>query len=241
MRSVHALKIARCTASAVYVSHTTVARERCPIASGSEEGNRVMPNREGVSDASGYPSAGMSRLGGVCAISVAAVLLASLLSFFIALPGLGFQNWLVVLFKLNAGTGGLPVNPLRVLNPLDLAVLVLVGITFLGLRPALQRVSKAWTAIAVAMPFAGIALFAITRLAGRSTVMGAGLVIAFLMLRGTGFSRSLAYTGILTNAFLLVADFATGPSPAPLVAVLVGIGYVLLVAWVLMIGAWLLG
>jgi uncharacterized membrane protein len=172
---------------------------------------------------------------------VAAMLLASLLSFFIALPGLGLRNWLVVLFELNAGTGGLPVDPLRILNPLDFAVLVLVGITFLGLRPALQRVSKAWTAIAVAMPFAGIALFAITRLAGRSTVMGAGLVIAFLMLRDTGFSRSLAYTGILANAFLLVADFATGPSPAPLVAVLVGIGYVLLVAWFLMIGARFLG
>jgi len=200
-----------------------------------------MTHREGVLETASYPPANISRLGGVCAMLVAAMLLASLLSFFIALPGLGLRNWLVVLFELNAGTGGLPVDPLRILNPLDFAVLVLVGITFLGLRPALQRVSKAWTAIAVAMPFAGIALFAITRLAGRSTVMGAGLVIAFLMLRDTGFSRSLAYTGILANAFLLVADFATGPSPAPLVAVLVGIGYVLLVAWFLMIGARFLG
>jgi hypothetical protein len=95
--------------------------------------------------------------------------------------------------------------------------------------------------IAVAMPFAGIALLAITRLAGRSTVMGAGLVIAFLMLRGTGFSRPLAYTGILANAFLLVADLATGTPLAPLVAALVGVGYVLLVAWFLLIGVRLLG
>jgi len=200
-----------------------------------------MLHRESVSEATGYPSAGMSRLGGVSAMLVTAVLLASLLSFFVALPGLGLRNWLVVLLELNAGTGGLPVDPLRVLNPLDFAVLVLVGITFLGLQPALRRVSRVWMAIAVAMPFAGIALFAITRLAGRSTVMGAGLVIALLMLRGTGFSRPLAYTGILANAFLLVADFATGTSLAPLAAALVGVGYVLLVAWFLLIGARLLG
>ena len=200
-----------------------------------------MPHRKGVSEATGYPPVGMSRLGGVSAMFVAAVLLASLLSFVVALPGLGLRNWLVVLFELNAGTGGLPVDPLRALNPLDFAVLVLVGITFLGLQPALRRVNKVWMTIAVAMPFAGIALLAITRLAGRSTVMGAGLVIAFLMLRGTGFSRPLACTGILANAFLLVADLATGTSPAPLVAAFVGVGYVLLVAWFLLIGARLLG
>ena len=67
------------------------------------------------------------------------LLLASLLSFFVALPGLGLRNWLVVLFALNAGTGGLPADPLRVLNPLDFAVLVLVGVAFLGLRPALGK------------------------------------------------------------------------------------------------------
>jgi hypothetical protein len=198
---------------------------------------RVMLHREGVSEATPHPSAGVSRLGKVSAMLVAAVLLGSLLSFFVALPGLGLRNWLVVLYELNAGTGGLPVDPLRVLNPLDFAVLVLVGITFLGLRPALGRVSRVWVTVAVALPFAGIALFAITRLAGRSSVMGAGLVIAVLMLRGTPFSRPLAYTGILANAFLLVADFATGTSVSPLVAALVGVGYVLLVAWFLMIGA----
>ena len=68
------------------------------------------------------------------------------------MPGLGLRNWLVVLFELNAGTGGLPVDPLRVLNPIDFAVLALVGIMFLGLRLALQKVSKARAAIAAAMP-----------------------------------------------------------------------------------------
>ena len=91
-----------------------------------------MPPRQSASDATTYPSSGLSRLGGVSAILAAAVLLASPLSFFVALPGLGLRNWLVVLFALNAGTGGLPADPLRILNPLDFAVLVLVGIAFLG-------------------------------------------------------------------------------------------------------------
>ena len=47
--------------------------------------------------------------------------------------GLGVRNWLVVLFQMNSGLGSLPSNPLRVGNPLDFAVLALVGLTFLGL------------------------------------------------------------------------------------------------------------
>ena len=134
-----------------------------------------MPPRQSASDATTYPSSGLSRLGGVSAILAAAVLLASPLSFFVALPGLGLRNWLVVLFALNAGTGGLPADPLRILNPLDFAVLVLVGIAFLGLRPALGKNenSRIWTAVAAALPFIGIAILLVTKLAGRSSVMGA--------------------------------------------------------------------
>lgn len=181
------------------------------------------------------------RLGGVSAMLVTAILLTSLLSFFIALPGLGLRNWLVVLFEINAGAGGLPVDPLRVLNPLDFAVLLLVGFTFLGLPPQDWHRSRVWWIIAVVLPFAGIALFAITRLAGRSAVMGAGLVIGFLMRKGPGLQRPLAYLGIVANALLLIADFATGTAWSPIVAVIVSIGYILLVAWFPLIGALLLG
>lgn len=181
------------------------------------------------------------RLGGASAMLVTAILLTSLLSFIIELPGLGLRNWLVVLIELNAGTGSLPADPLRVLNPIDFAVLVLVGITFLGLPPGVWRQRRAWWIVAVVLPFAGIALFAVTSLAGRSSVMGAGLIVAFLMLKGTDFRRPLAYLGILANAFLLIGDFATGTAWSPLVTVIVTIGYVLLVAWFPLIGALLLG
>jgi hypothetical protein len=191
-------------------------------------------------DAGDLQPTGLSRSGGVAAVLVAVMLLAGLVGFAVPLPGLGLRNWLIVLFQINARVGALPADPLRAFNALDVAVLVLVGLTFLGFWPVLGRVNRIWIAIAVALPFAGIAVLLVTNLAGRSSVMGAGLVIAFLMLESRAF-KPLAYPGILANALLLAGDLATGGSRAPVVAALVGVGYVLLTAWFLLIGARLLG
>ena len=156
-----------------------------------------MPHENAVPSAPTPPPSGLSRLGGLSAILVAVLLLVSLLSFFVTLPGLGLRNWLVVLFALNAGLGGLPADPLRVLNPLDFAVLILVGVTFLSLRPALGRANRIWSAVAAALPFAGLAILLATHLAGRSSLMGAGLVVAFLMIREPRLqaARSLGASG----------------------------------------------
>jgi hypothetical protein len=167
-----------------------------------------------------------------------AILLIGLVGFAGSLPGFGLRNWLVVLFEINAGVGDLPVDPLRVLNVLDVAVLVLVGVTFLGLWPTLHH--RIWMGIAVALPFVGIVLLFVTKQAGRSALMGAGLVIAFLMLTKHSF-KPLAYLGILANMLLLVGDLATRGSRMPVVAALAAIGYVLLIAWFFLIGMWLLG
>jgi hypothetical protein len=77
----------------------------------------------------------------------------------VALGGLGRtsprlipRNWLVVLLQINARAGSLPSTPLRVFNPLDVLVLVLAAVTFLGLWPALHPVSRIWAGIAVALP-----------------------------------------------------------------------------------------
>lgn len=194
---------------------------------------------EAAVEAGDHRFTALTRFGGVAAMLVTALLLIGLVGFGVSLPGLGLRNWLVVLFEINGGVGVLPADPLRVFNPLDVAVLVLVGVTFLGLWPALGRVNRTWKAVAVALPFVGIAVLLVTSLAGRSSVMGAGLVIAFLMLRSPTF-KSLAYLGILANALLLTGDLGTGGSLAPVVAALVGVGYLLLIAWFLMIGVRLL-
>jgi hypothetical protein len=171
-------------------------------------------------------------VGLVASVLVVVLFIGGLKSFFVFLPALGLQNWLVVLFRINAGQLG--ADALRILNPVDFAALVLVGLTFLGLWPLLARGRKVWVSIAVAMPFIGIPLLLITHLAGRSAVMGAGLIVSVLMLGIPGF-KTAAYLGIPANALLLVGDFGTTGSPMPVVAVALAAGYVLLFAWFVVI------
>ena len=187
-----------------------------------------------------HRSRGLSRLGAVAAVAAAVVLLAGLAGLVVSSPDLGLRNWLVVLFQINSGIGRFPAEPLRVLNPVDVAALVLVGLAFLGLWPGPNAAHRVWMGVAVALPLAGIAVLLVTGQAGRSSVMASGLVVAILMLMGRG-TRRLGVAGILANALLLAGDFATGDSPVPVVAVLVATGYLLLVAWFLLIAARLLG
>lgn len=142
------------------------------------------------------------------------------------------DNWLIVIFKLHAGFGGIQIEMLQILNFLDLAILVLVATMYLGLYVALQRTSKIWSIIAAIQPFLGIVLFITTQSAGRSTVMGAGLVISFVMLRSDVFNKATAYIGILASVLVLVGDLSAGVvPPLTIVATLFGIGYGLLMAW----------
>ncbi len=198
-----------------------------------------MTQAEHVVTASAGPTR-LLRAGAIAGTLVVAILLAGVIRPTVALPGLGTRNWLVVLFEINAGVSGVSAGSLRVSNPLDIAALVLVGFTFLGLWPVLGRSYRIWMGLAVALPFAGIGVLLATSQAGRSALMGSGLVIAGLMLTRRGF-RSLAYLGILANALLLIGDFATGGSRALVVAALVGVGYILLIAWFVWIVVRLVG
>jgi hypothetical protein len=177
----------------------------------------------------------LTRAGGFAALVVAAVLMVGLAGLLVPLPGLGLRNWLVVLFGIDSGLGGLPADPLRVFNPWDIGTLALAGVAYLGLWPVLGGVNRIWMGIAVVLPFAGIAVLAATGLAGRSGLMGGGLVVAALMIRNRSFGP-VAYVGMAANVLLLIGDFATAGTRAPLVAVSVGVGYVLLVAWFLVMG-----
>ena len=147
------------------------------------------------------------------------------------------NNWLVVLFKLNAGLDGLQFDRLYGLNALDLLIMTLVAVTVLGLCCALRRTSRVWSIIAALLPFLGIVLFIATKLAGRSGVMGAGLIISILMLRSNLFGKTMAFMGILASVFLLAGDFGTSANAHSTgVAILIGIGYVLLMMWFFLIG-----
>jgi hypothetical protein len=150
------------------------------------------------------------------------------------------NNWLVILFKLNAGFDEVQFDQLYGPNLLDMAIMALVAILYLGLYVALRRTSRMWSMIAAVMPLLGIVLFMVTKLAGRSGVMGAGLVISLVMLRSNIFGKVIAFVGILSSVLLLVGDFGTtANSFSTIVAIFVGVGYVLLMMWFFLIARWL--
>lgn len=166
-------------------------------------------------------------LGAAAALLLSLILVAGPVDIVVSSEGL--RNWLVVIFEVASGRLSLSSNQLAVINPLDVVVLVLVGLAFLGTWPVLGRRHKVWLSIAVALPFVGLALLLLTDLAGRSAVMGSGIIVAFLMLRPEE-TRPLAYLGILSNALLLAGDLAlTGSSF--IVTGVVACGYFFLIAW----------
>lgn len=170
----------------------------------------------------------LQRMGAVSAGLVAVMLVGGLKSLLDVLQGLGLHNWLVILFQINLGR--VDYDSLKVLNPLDFLILLLVGMTLVGLWPVLARGKKVWISIAVAQPFLGIVLLIVTHLLGRSAVMGGSLVAALLMLRTPG-CKSVGWLGVTANVLLLVGDFGTTGSEVPPLAVCLGIGYLLLLVW----------
>jgi hypothetical protein len=169
------------------------------------------------------------KTSGVVALILGMLLLVSILNVWFSL----FQNnWLIKLFKLNAGFDGIIFDIMHGLNPLDIVILALVSAIYLGLFAALRRTSKIWSVIALVQPFLAIVLFVLTGIIGRSAVMGAGLVISCVMLRSNIFDKAIAFGGILASVLLLVGDFSTtANSHSSIIAVVIGIGYIFLVTW----------
>ena len=148
------------------------------------------------------------------------------------------SNWLIVLFKLNAGFSGVQPESLSVLEPLDIVIMVLFGTVFLALYVALGRTSKIWSAVAASLPFLGIVVLLITSTAGRSGLLVGGLILSAVILCSNIFSKVSAYVGIVASALLFFGgDIGTAIfSSSNIIAVLIGIGYVLWMIWLLLIG-----
>jgi hypothetical protein len=149
------------------------------------------------------------------------------------------ENWLVVIFKVHAGFKGVQLDRLNGLNVPDIAILALVGMTVLGLYATLRRASKIWSIVALVQPILGLVLFITTKNAGRSSVMGAVLVISVVMLQGNMrnmiFKKSIAYMGILAGVLLLIGDLTAGVVHSNIIVFLFSIGYALLIAWLFLV------
>jgi hypothetical protein len=146
------------------------------------------------------------------------------------------NNWLVVLFKINAGFSGVQSDLLAVLNLLDLVIMALFGAMVLALYAALRSTYRIWAVVAASLPFLGIVVFLITGTAGRSGLLLAGLIISALMLRSRDFSLVTAYVGLVASALLFSGDIGTAVvASSTVIAIFIGIGYVLWMIWLFLI------
>lgn len=150
------------------------------------------------------------------------------------------NNWLVILFKLHAGLGDVQLSLLDHFNLLDIAILCLSAIMYVGLYTALRKTSRIWAMIALAQLILGMVLFIVTKTAGRSSLMGAELVISMVMLESKLFDKRIAFAGALSALLLLAGDLGASMAPSPTLAIAMGTGYMLLVIWLILVGRRLL-
>jgi hypothetical protein len=195
---------------------------------------------EGVvmSDATSSARGWMPRIGGLAAVLAAGVLLIGIAG--LATGSSALRPWLAVLFGIDSEVGGVSMGSLKVVNPIDILLLVLTGVTFAGFWPGPGKPHRLWIGLAILLPFAGIGVLVATGLAGRSGLMGGLLVLSLLML-GERSLRLASWVGIAASLLLLVGDFATTGPPSALGAGVVAVGYALLVGWFAWVAFGLLG
>jgi len=145
------------------------------------------------------------------------------------------ENWLVVIFQIISGQDPLAVTRLSQTNLLDITILILTGISFLGLYFSLKKSSRIWSLVGLALPFLGIVVFLLTKTAGRSAFMAAILVFSAVLFKSKLYGKGVAVTGLLAGILLFLGDFtASGPQSVPLV-ILFALGYLLAIVWLLLI------
>ncbi len=184
------------------------------------------------------------KAGGGAALAAGILFLAALISLISSILNPGSMNgwlskvqnnWLIVIFKIHDGFSGVHVDHLHMLNLLDITILVLVGTMVLGLYAVLRKTNIFWSSVALVLPFLGTILYLVTKTAGRSAVMGAGIIISVTMLQNTHFDRQTAFLGIIACMLLLAGDFSAGVLYSNIISALFGIGYVLLITWIFLV------
>ena len=178
----------------------------------------------------------MMRVGGIAAVMAAGTLMIGIGGF--ASRNVRLRPWLTVLFGINGESGDVSRDSLKAIQAIDIALLLLAGVTFMGFWPGPGTHQVAWMLLTIALPFAGIPVLFATRLAGRSALMGGAVVLSILMIVGRGWT-GVGYLGLAASGLLLVGDFGTG-RPSRLIATIIGTGYLSLVGWFLWLGTRLL-
>lgn len=166
--------------------------------------------------------------GGIAALLVAATLLTGIAGF--ATHNSRVRPWLAVLFGINAGKGHVSRDTLRAVQPIDIMLLLLAGVTFTAFWPVSGTDHVVWMTLAIVQPLLGIAILLATRLLGRSGLMGGALVLSILMVVDSPWAAA-GWLGATASTLLLAGDFGTTGSPRRPLAWVLAVGYAGLVVW----------
>lgn len=162
--------------------------------------------------------------------------IAAILTVGTLLVGLGQRSararpWLLVLFGVNANRGNVTFDALRAVQPVDVLLLLLAGVTYAGFWPGPGGSQPWWMLLAIAQPLVGTAILLATRLAGRSGLMGGALVLSLLMVIDDPRTAT-GWLGVVASGLLLVGDFGTTERrPVSGLAPVIALGYAALVGW----------
>jgi hypothetical protein len=167
-------------------------------------------------------------VGGVAALLVAATLVAGAAG--VARGSDRGRPWLLVLHGFHLGRPGASHEALRGVEPVDVLLLALAAVTYAGWWPGPGATHVWWMALAVAQPVLGIPILVVTRLAGRSGLMGGALVLSALMLVDDP-TAGAGWLGAVAAVLLLVGDLATTERPRKRLAPVIAAGYAALVGW----------
>ena len=176
-------------------------------------------------------------LGGMAAVLAVVTLLAGV-------PGMAWGRgrwspWLTVLFGFNARYRVTSRDALRGVRAVDVALLLLAGATYAGFWPGPGTSHAWWMTLAIAQPVLGIPLLVVTKLSGRSGLMGGALVLSSLMVVD-GTRPAVAWLGVVGSLLLLAGDFGTTARPSRPLAGALALGYVALVVWISLLAVLLL-
>jgi hypothetical protein len=178
-----------------------------------------------------------SWVGGAAALLAAVTLLAGTAG--LAMGRRRWTPWLAVLCGFNARYRGTSRDALRGVHTVDVALLLLAAATYAAFWPGPGTSHLVWLTLAIAQPLLGIPLLMVTKLSGRSGLMGGALVLSVLMLVEGAWS-AVAWLGVATSVLLLIGDFGTTARPSRTLAGALAAGYGGLLTWFCALAALLL-
>ncbi|MFX1514502.1 MAG: hypothetical protein ACFFCQ_18155 [Promethearchaeota archaeon] len=175
-------------------------------------------------------------IGGLAALILALIFFIALIELMTGSFELFQTNFILRLIQLHAEYSTQLEEAMRVVNLLDILILTLVGILAFTLYPVLKKISKIGAIITVFQPILGIILFLITQQIGRTTTFTTSLTISVILLSSDEFDKNTVYLGTLAAVLLLIPDISFSFTYSNIMAIMMSLGYLLIIPWFVLMG-----